>query len=169
MAHSWFCGWCGKGVSAEPHLGRAAGYAVICPNCMRFSIHDQATQSMSPPARRHDPVAHLPADVEVAWEEAVKAAGVGASTAAEIMCRKILMHVSVDVAASQPGKSFVQYIDDLDGAGYIPMGLKVKIDEIRTRGNVANHELPASTAADAERTLAVTRHLLVSVYELPNS
>jgi hypothetical protein len=99
----------------------------------------------------------------------VSCATVGAYTAAEVMCRKILMHVAVDQAASGPGKTFVQYIDDLDGAGFIPRGLKPKIDEIRQRGNVANHELPASTDEDARKTLAVTRHLLVSMYELPNS
>jgi len=57
--------------------------------------------------------------------------------------------------------------NDLDNKGYVATGLKEKIDGIRQRGNVANHDLPASSEDDAHRTLNVTRHLLISVYELP--
>ena len=122
-----------------------------------------------PAQRRHLPVAHLPADVAGAWEEACGAFGAGAYTAAEIVCRKILMHIAVDIAGSEAGKAFTQYVDDLESAGYITTGLKAKVDSIRQRGNIANHELPASDAEEAEKTMAVTRHLLVSIYELPNS
>ena len=83
------------------------------------------------------------------------------------MCRKILMHVAVDVAGSKEGKSFVQYIDDLEREGYITKGLKDVVDLIRKRGNVANHELPASSEAEAAQTLAIVEHLLHSIYELP--
>jgi hypothetical protein len=78
------------------------------------------------------------------------------------------MHVAVDKAGAAAGQAFTAYIDALDAAGFIPTGLKPKIDEIRTRGNVANHELPASDKEVADRTLSVTRFLLVSMYELPN-
>jgi hypothetical protein len=36
-----------------------------------------------------------------------------------------------------------------------------------TRGNVASHELPASTDAEAAVTMRVTEHLLRVIYELP--
>lgn len=165
------CGYCGRGVNGEVVGGKyvaGSSVALQCPLCEEISgrstkgvIHPAATQQMG--------VAHLPTDVHEAWLEAVTSLNAGAPTACEIMCRKILMHVAVDVANSKPGRTFVEYIDDLDTAGYISTGLKPKIDEIRNRGNIANHDLPASPTAQAENTMAVTRHLLVSVYELPNS
>ena len=79
------------------------------------------------------------------------------------------MHVAVDLAEAEPNKTFAYYVDRLDAKGYIPTGLKAKIDEIRTRGNEAAHDLPASDPYMARKTLSVTRHLLVSMYELPNS
>ena len=130
--------------------------------------HGASPWCLLPAAREHAAVEHLPPDVDVAWNEAVNSAGAGSFTASEIMCRKILMHVAVDKTGADEGKAFTEYIDALDSAGYIPTGLKPKIDEIRTRGNVANHELSASDKEVADRTLSVTRFLLVSIYELPN-
>ncbi len=109
----------------------------------------------------------IPKDVEDAWREARTTHAVAAYTASEIMCRKILMHLAVDVANAQPGKKFIQYVDDLDAAGYITKGLKPVVDKIRDRGNIANHDLPASTEADSLTTIAITEHLLRSIYELP--
>lgn len=83
------------------------------------------------------------------------------------MCRKILMHVAVDVAGSQPGATFKEYIKHLDAAGYIATGLKTAVEKVKDRGNVANHDLPASTEADSLVTIRITEHLLRGVYELP--
>jgi hypothetical protein len=84
-----------------------------------------------------------------------------------MMCRKILMHLAVDVAKSDVGKSFVQYVGDLEATGYIVKGLAPVVDQVRHRGNVANHELPASTEQDSLVTLQITEHLLRAIYELP--
>jgi Domain of unknown function (DUF4145) len=170
MAFSWICGYCGQGVSVVgPTWGGFDVRALyLCPMCEEPSVV-AADGHLSPPTKAFPPVKHLQTDVEAAWDESVAAFGNGAYTAAEMMCRKILMHIAVDVAGSAPGKKFAEYISDLEGSGYIITGLTPRIDDIRTRGNAANHELPSSTEEEARRTLAVTRYLLVSVYELPNS
>ena len=72
-----------------------------------------------------------------------------------------------DVAKSAVGKNFLQYIDDLDSAGYIAPSLKPSVDKIRVRGNAANHDLPASTEADSLVTLKLTEFLLRGIYEIP--
>jgi Domain of unknown function (DUF4145) len=167
MPITWRCGHCGNRVGVPNPVWQAGeSKAIMCPVCAEVTalVHG----AYYPPAREHAAVEHLPPDVDVAWNEAVNSAGAGAFTASEIMCRKILMHVAVDKTGADEGKAFTEYIDALDSAGYIPTGLKPKIDEIRTRGNVANHELPASDKEVADRTLSVTRFLLVSIYELPN-
>lgn len=76
-----------------------------------------------PAAPAEASVKNLPADVDTAWRGARTAHAVAAYTASEVMCRKILMHLAVDVAASKPGLNFQQYITDLDNAGYITKGL----------------------------------------------
>jgi Domain of unknown function (DUF4145) len=170
MPNTWKCGHCGNQVGVPVPVWSAGppgvSEAILCPICQKVTA--VADGVYYPPAREHGAVAHLPPDVDVAWNEAVNAAGAAAFTASEIMCRKILMYVAVDKTGAAAGKAFTEYIDELDAAGYVPTGLKAKIDEIRTRGNVANHELPASDKEVADKTLSVTRFLLVSIYELPN-
>jgi len=112
-------------------------------------------------------VGGLPPDVAAAWREARTAHAVAAYTASEMMLRKILMHIAVDVGASSPGKRFVEYVNALDSAGYITTNLKPVVEIVRDRGNAANHELPASTEEDSLRTIAITEHLLEAIYELP--
>jgi len=112
-------------------------------------------------------IPNLPDDVKGAWTEARRAYSVGAHTASKIMCRKILMHLAVDKAGSAPGRSFVDYINDLQAQNYIMAGLQPVVDQVRSRGNKANHELPASTQHEALVTLTITQHLLIGVYQLP--
>jgi hypothetical protein len=136
-----------------------------CPLCQDGSVV-ASNGVLYPSAPAGGPVPNLPDDVDHAWREARTAHAVAAYTAAEIMCRKILMHIAVDVAGSQPGKKFVQYVADLDAAGYISTGLQPIVDQVRQRGNVANHELPASEEQESETTIRVTEHLLRGVYGL---
>jgi hypothetical protein len=84
-----------------------------------------------------------------------------------MMCRKILMHLAVDVAKSKTGGTFKGYIEDLDKAGYVGPRLKPSVEKIKDRGNTANHDLPASTEADSLVTLRITEHLLRGIYEIP--
>jgi hypothetical protein len=166
MSVSIICGSCSLGVAAEVvwqskvHTRRTA---MVCPSCAEPSVR-LASGAVYPTAPAGGTVKNLPADVEQAWREARTAHAVAAYTASEIMCRKILMHLAVDVAQSKAGKTFVDYIDDLERAGYIATGLTPTVDTIRGRGNAANHELPASTEAESLTTLGITEHLLTSIY-----
>lgn len=122
-----------------------------------------STGAVYPTAPAGGWISDLPDNVATAWREAGYAHAVASYTASEIMCRKILMHVAVGVAGSAPGKTFVEYISDLDAAGYITKGLAPVVDQVRKRGNIANHDLPASTAEDSLVTLQITEHLLRAV------
>lgn len=120
-----------------------------------------------PPAPAGGSVPNLPEDVARAWREVRTAHAVAAYTAAEMMCRKILMLVAVGVAGSDTGKQFTEYVNDLNRAGYVPPGARHVIDQVRGRGNIANHDLPASNETDSLTTMAITEHLLRTIYELP--
>lgn len=143
-----------------------AGRFLVCPHCQNGSVLDGSGR-VFPAAPAGGEVAGLPQPVADAWLEARTAFGGGACTAAEMMCRKILMYVAVDKSAISAGKSFVEYVDALEAAGYITTGLKPAVDQIRKRGNVANHELPSSTREEAAATFKITEHLLRGIYELP--
>jgi hypothetical protein len=112
-------------------------------------------------------VEHLPSDVEAAWQEARKTHNIAAYTASEMMCRKILMHVAVDVVGAAAGKSFAEYVDVLESTHQFPPALKPVVDQVRLRGNTATHQLPASTERDSLVTMQITQHLLTGIYELP--
>jgi hypothetical protein len=77
-----------------------------------------------------------------------------------------LMHVAVDKAGSKPGESFVQYVDELEEAGLIITGLRPVVNQIKNRGNTANHKLPSSDEAASRMTLKITEHLVQGAYEL---
>jgi uncharacterized protein DUF4145 len=161
------CGHCGRAVGAEVITSSGHVVWLHCPACGEGSTRNNTTGIIYPNPRPRRALASLPADVERAWNEARSAHSVGAYTAAEMICRKILMHLAVDKAGAQAGRQFAQYVDDLENAGYITAGLKPVVDQVRQRGNVANHELPASTMQDSLTTIKITEHLLEAMYELP--
>lgn len=176
------CGGCGRGVGAEIVMAEGYNTATVqqvgfaprpnatlwlrCPSCFEGSVRT-TTGAVYPAAPAGRSVGGLPPDIEKAWQEGRVAHNVAAYTAAEMMFRKILMHVAVDKAGASSGATFAHYIDALDTAGYITTGMRVVVDQVRQRGNAANHDLPASTAQESLATMTITEHLLEAMYELP--
>jgi len=137
-----------------------------CTNCTEGTVQSRDGATYPPPIPGGG-VTALPAEIERVYGESRACFAVGAFTACELMCRKILMHLAVDVAGAQPGDTFTAYVDALEDQGYITTGLKPVVDTIRGRGNAATHELPASTEGEARTTLTIVEHLLRSLYEIP--
>lgn len=125
------CGSCGKHVSADVVGGwptgtpsqqmTAAGRLTLwlqCPNCHEGSVKVRGDGISAAPVYPVAPTGRsvdgLPADLEQAWQEARLAHSVAAYSASEMMCRKILMHLAVNVANSKPGQSFVENVNDLE-------------------------------------------------------
>jgi len=91
---------------------------------------------------------------------------VSAYNATVMACRKILMHIAADQGAGDD-KSFKQYVDWLVANHYVPPGGAGWADQIRDRGNDANHEIELLDQHSAEQVLSFTEFLLKFVYELP--
>lgn len=160
------CGNCGVSTDARVvNSGVGLVTFLVCTSCQDGSVKIK-DGTVYPAAAAGGSVKGLPEDVDRAWREARKTHAVAAYTASEMMCRKILMHLAVDVAGSKEGEKFAQYITDLDNAGYITEGMKSVVDQVRDRGNIANHELPHSTEPDSLKTLAITEYLLRGIYEM---
>ena len=90
---------------------------------------------------------------------------VSAYTAAELMCRKILMHVAVDKGA-KAGLHFVTYIKYLEDQGYSTPPMKKWVELIKNHGNEATHEIAETDVERAEGTIMFTAELLRLTYEM---
>lgn len=161
------CGNCGITVEANQISAPVAGVLFLwCPSC-----HDGSVKTIGgvvfPIAPAAGMVKGLPEDVERSWQETRRSYSVGAYTACEMMCRKILMHIAVDKADAAEGSTFSGYVDALERSGWITPGLSGAAAQIKNRGNAANHELPASNEADTRTTMYITEYLLKGMYELP--
>ncbi len=168
------CGHCGQSTTtaviatAERHVpisGRKESiYWLRCLSCHAGIVVNG--YSVLPGEPQGGDVEGLPHSVAAAWTEARAAASAGAFTAAELMCRKILMHVAVDKGAAE-NQNFAAYITYLDEqAKYVTPPMRPWVELIRVNGNVATHEIPATDAQRAAGTLTFTEQLLRLVYEM---
>ncbi|WP_405807154.1 DUF4145 domain-containing protein [Streptomyces sp. NBC_00210] len=157
------CGHCSRDVVAAViamHPGQMTSWTT-CPSCNGGTVFSGEIQYPGP--KVGGDVDGLPGDVSQAYQEARACASVAAYTAAEVMCRKILMHVAVDKGA-EAGKSFAFYLTYLGDQGYVTPPMKPWVEVIRKNGNIAVHEIPATDKERALGTLIFTEQLLRMVY-----
>jgi len=136
-----------------------------CPDCQEPSVWIEHLDAIIPGPRFGPSVEGLPSNVEDAYEEARQCMAAQAFTAAELLCRKILMHIAVEKGAAA-GEKFAAYLTYLEQTGYITPPMKPWVDLIRKHGNLATHELPPSDRQRAESTVMFTAELLRLVYEM---
>jgi Domain of unknown function (DUF4145) len=137
----------------------------ICPNCEKPTYFPKP-EIQAPGVAPGGDVAHLPKDIEDLYRDARNAVAVGSYTAAVLSCRKLLMHVAV--AQNAPaGKSFIEYVEHLANAGYVPPNGKGWVDHIRRKGNEANHEIRIMSEDDDGELIAFAEMLLKFIYEFP--
>lgn len=136
---------------------------LLCPNCAFGSV--KINDKVFPDTPFGPKLQGLPADVEAAYGEARRCMEVGAYTAAELLCRKILMHVAVEKNAKE-GESFAFYLSHLESAGYVTPPMKRWVDLIRQHGNQATHKLDPPEKERAESTVMFTAELLRLTYEM---
>jgi Domain of unknown function (DUF4145) len=162
------CGWCDAEVaSRDGYRTNVAPQATIalCPGCNQPTYMHNNAQTPGPLPGK--PVAKLPQGIDSLYAEARRAIAANAHTAAVLSFRKLLMHLAVAEGAAA-NLNFIQYVEYLDGKGFVPPKGKGWVDHIRTKGNEANHEIVLMTKEDAERLCTFTEMLLRFMYEFPN-
>ncbi len=135
----------------------------VCPACHGVNIVEDGKPQI-PASRPGKYVEGLPEDVAAAWREARASLGAGAPTAAEHMCRKILVHIAVANGAKE-GVPFKAAVEHLLATGVITSQWKPWVDKIRDNGNEAAHDLAPVPQERARLTLEFTQQLLQLVYE----
>ncbi len=173
--NSWqsgVCPWCGPASLLMVAYASGGGVRYFrCATCRRGLVLNDGV--MSPPPLPLAPVEGCPPDVEGAWREATAALSVNATTAAVMMCRKLLFHIAVEKNLPEQDENgraptFAACLQHLRDVGLLTPPLEPWIDHIREVGNEANHDLDPISPERAERVAIFTRQLLVTTYEMPH-
>ena len=169
----YYCGYCGSQIasnygfvsSAESLLG-GQHYVYICQFCCE-PTYFRSDGSQFPAAPCGQNVRFLPtAEVEELYNEARAAFSAKAYTSSVLCCRKLLMHVAVSKGAP-PGLAFAEYVDYLNGNGYVSPDGQGWIEHVQKKGKDAAHEIEIMTRQDAEDLIVFVESLLKSIYEYP--
>lgn len=167
---TYTCGNCGDKVAG--HLGYynqqyQHNDIYICPSC-GIPTYFQYTKQ-TPGALMGRDVVNLPVDISSIYDEIRDSIMSSNYTAAVLLGRKLIMHLAVDVAGAEEGKTFVQYIEYLKGSNYIPPNAEGLLDFLREQGNEKNHEIKLGTVEEAKKIIKFIESLLYFIYELGES
>lgn len=179
LSHTFTCGYCGNVIG--PNNGTriiatnrangsktesTAGYLYECPVCHNPSFYHEKTHMTVPGAKPGREIKALPNDIAALYDECRVCHANNCFTAAEMVARKILMHIAVEKGAAE-NLSFKKYVDYLDDNNYIPPDGKEWVDYIRTTANESNHEIVIKDKEESEKVMAFLSTLLIVIYELP--
>ena len=172
-AFSYQCGFCSNKVSSEKGMrnyegqrGQSNSYVYLCPECQGPTFITANREQYPSPVFGH-PVSSVPEDLAQLYDEARKCAGHNCYTSSVLTCRKILMNIAVSQGA-KVGLRFIEYVNYLSEAGYIPPNGRHWVDHIRKKGNEATHEIELMGKVDAQELVIFVEMLLKFVYEFPN-
>ena len=149
-----------------------AGIWLRCLNCKRGYVQNSGV--VSPPMLPlRVPAGVSGVELEV-WNEARECLGVGAYTAAVMLCRKLLMHIAVANGLSPKSDrgfapTFVQCVEHLETEGLITNRMRPWIDRIKDVGNEANHEVVSVSKEAAMDVGSFTQKLLELAYEMDDT
>ncbi len=181
MSTAYTCGYCGAYVSSESGLPlmrrQSAGFntdnyvetpdagVYICTNCHMPTFIYKGVQV--PGNRYGSSVKGVSDNVNKVYEEARSCYAANAYTGTVLLCRKLLMHVAVDLGADE-NLNFFDYVNYLDQHHFISVKSHDWIDQIRKYGNDANHEIHVNSQQDAQMILKFCEMLLKMNYEYPS-
>lgn len=166
----YICGFCGYKVGSSTgyfYSDRESrnAYINICNNCGSPTFFDR-DGNQYPGALIGRDVQNLPEDINTIYLEMRNDIKNASYTSAVLLGRKLIMHLAVDIVHSAEGKKFIQYIDDLKGAGYVPPKSDKLLEYIKDLGNENNHEIKIATQEEAERMINFVEILLIFMYEV---
>jgi Domain of unknown function (DUF4145) len=152
-----------QGANVGGSLRRVRPVAVrLSSNKIRSS---RVNIAMHPRAIGEWDVSHLPAGVEVIWNEAVKAYRVGAYPSAVVACGRTLEQAALE--RNVEGRTLQQRIEKMRTDGLITTEFKDAMDYIRLIRNVGAHAGKEVSRESAEGTMRFTQQTLRLLFEVP--
>jgi hypothetical protein len=170
-SRQFVCGHCGNPLASQEGWVATLGgtrwaHIYLCHFCNKPTFFDNDGYQV-PGVAYGNPVNDIPdEDVDKLYEEARNCTSSNAYTAAVLCCRKLLMNIAVAKGTKQ-GQSFADYVQFLSDKGFVPPDGKGWVDQIRTKGNEANHEIAIMKQEDAEDLISFIEMLLKFIYEFP--
>lgn len=177
------CGYCEREIASNMGISRIGqiprnyygrhdryegikGLIYICHNCHSPTYFDM-DHVQHPGVSTGNLVKNISNDnVENLYLEARNSISAYCFTATVMLCRKLLMNISVAKGAEE-GLRFIQYVNFLQENNYIPPNGVAWVEEIRRIGNETNHRIEIKTLDEASKILIFTEMLLRFIYELP--
>lgn len=155
--------------SSTPELVERGPRWYLCSSCRQPSVLvDGVIQPSSRPLRTPK---GLPTTDRAIWEEARSCLGVHAYSATVMLCRKLLLHVAVEKGLPPKNKqnrapSYMDAVRHLESSGVITADMREWVDQIKSIGNDANHELTPIAESQANDVATFTEQLLILAYEM---
>lgn len=165
----YMCGYCEEKVASEKGWQGSGTHTkgfnlYVCPNCSKpsFFVNHANTQQPSPTLGQH--VDKLPDDIAALYAEARTCTKEGCFTAATMLCRKMLMNISVEEGAKE-GLRFVEYVDFLFNNHHVPPKAKQQLKLVKDIGNESNHKIQPRSQKEASQVLNFLGMVLKFNYE----
>ncbi|WP_062532351.1 DUF4145 domain-containing protein [Jeotgalibaca dankookensis] len=136
----------------------------ICTHCKMPTFLWQDIQV--PGLKYGSRVENLPDMIDQVYTEARNAFSSGAYTGVVLLCRKLLMHISVELGAGTNLK-FIEYVNYLEDKKHITVRSKDWVDSIRKSGNTSTHEIEIASKEEAERMIKFSEMILKTNFEYP--
>lgn len=175
--NKFVCGHCGtstssvKGMALRNGLNSTDSYrrdknngVYICTDCeMPTFIWNQFQY---PGNRYGSEVSDLSELLGTVYDEARSAYSSGAYTGVALLCRKLLMHIAIELGA-QENKRFIDYVNFLEEEKHITTRSKEWVDSIRTNGNASTHQMQIASKEEAEKMIKFSEMILKTNFEYP--
>lgn len=172
--NDYTCGYCNRHTSSDKGLilleqqgshTQVHNYGVyICTFCKMPSFLWNDVQI--PGNVFGNPVTGVSDTVSQLYDEARNSFSVNSYTAVLLVCRKLLMHIAVELDA-ETNQNFLYYVNYLREKNFITAKSDKWVDAIRKYGNQATHEVNIASKEEAERIIKFTEMILKTNFEYP--
>lgn len=171
QGRNYDCGHCRTHVApsigffTEGHPNINQGAILICPLCSMPTTFTSRSGQIPQPIYGAPIIGITNPEIQSLYDEACKSYGAQAYTGAVMLGRKVLMNLAVQNGAKQ-NLTFAEYVNFLSDNGWVPPNGKNWVDQIRQKGNEANHELRVMKKSDADQVLRFLAMLLKFMFEM---
>lgn len=160
----YVCGFCGHQVASDSgYFHSEFAWIYICPNCGK-PTYLRGSEVIPGPLLGKE-IEGLDEDLETVYKELRSTLKNGDYTATQLLGRKLIMHLAVNVAGSKEKKKFIEYVVELKKSGYIPPNANKWVEKLKDLGNQKNHELKLGDKITAEEIIKFVEILLTFMYE----
>jgi hypothetical protein len=170
---SWFtahCDSCDSGqMGIVAQTSNRLTYWLRCPICKNAYVWND--NKLSPSVKPLSIPQGIPALELSVWKEIRECLSVGASTAAVMLCRKLLLHIAVTHGLDpktdkDQSPTYFAAVEHLQAIGLITPNMRRWVDRIKDVGNEANHELVPISFEVAMDVSIFTEQLLRLIFEM---